>query len=85
MQRRVADSCGKRGEVETLEAQPKRLNSLPAGKRPSAAERNTLITTTTSLQGQDDDSLHQISTSPLLRTECSAAEASRLLWEKRAR
>uniref|UniRef100_UPI0035668AED hypothetical protein n=1 Tax=Rossellomorea marisflavi TaxID=189381 RepID=UPI0035668AED len=40
VQRRVADSCGKRGKLETLEAQPKRLNSLPAGKRPPAAERN---------------------------------------------
>ncbi|VXC14114.1 hypothetical protein BACI349Y_580018 [Bacillus sp. 349Y] len=29
LKRRRLDSCGKRGKVETLEAQPKRLNCLP--------------------------------------------------------
>ncbi|VXB20879.1 hypothetical protein BACI349Y_20048 [Bacillus sp. 349Y] len=43
MQRRVADSRGNRGKVETLQAQPKRLNSLPAGKRPPAEERNVHV------------------------------------------
>ncbi|WP_160316573.1 hypothetical protein [Rossellomorea marisflavi] len=40
MQRRTDDSRGNRGKVETLQAQPKRLNCLPAGKRPTAAKRN---------------------------------------------
>ncbi|KON82980.1 hypothetical protein AF331_19255 [Rossellomorea marisflavi] len=31
-QRRVDDSCGKRGKVETLEAQPKRLSLPPRRK-----------------------------------------------------
>ncbi|WP_367036185.1 hypothetical protein [Rossellomorea marisflavi] len=29
MQRRAADSFGNRGKIETLQAQPKRLNRLP--------------------------------------------------------
>ncbi|MHC8523219.1 hypothetical protein ACPJHQ_21255 [Rossellomorea sp. H39__3] len=37
MQRRTSDSFGNRGKVESLQAQPKRLNCLPAGK---AADRS---------------------------------------------
>ncbi|WP_179125681.1 hypothetical protein [Rossellomorea marisflavi] len=32
--------AGKEGRLRPCRRQPKRLNSLPAGKRPPAAERN---------------------------------------------
>ncbi|MFU8692393.1 hypothetical protein ACNA6I_21440, partial [Rossellomorea sp. FS2] len=52
----------------------------PHGKRVAAAERNGLLSTTYSLQNRMAISVLNQHI-PLLRTECSAAKASRLLWE----
>ncbi|KQU59745.1 hypothetical protein ASG66_08520 [Bacillus sp. Leaf406] len=40
MERKGLDSRGKRGKVEIPQAQPRKLDFLPAGKQVPAAERN---------------------------------------------
>ncbi|MEW4327826.1 hypothetical protein Q0N12_14240 [Rossellomorea marisflavi] len=46
MQRRTDDSFGNRGKIETLQASAEAAQLTPRGKRPTAAKRNAITTTT---------------------------------------
>ena len=83
VQRRPPDSYGRSGQGETLQATPKRLTARPMES--GWPQRNGTGSSPLHIHKKYDGvSMFRISTLLLLSTECSAAKASRLLWEKRA-